>query len=141
MFSKTPQTLFVLDKSVKKCKIILTNKCKKHYIVSEEKMMELTFSITELSNLTGKTRPTIYKYLKAYQDCKYDDLPYSFIQLFSLMEKSGVSRKEIIEYCLKNFKSVDEDIKVNEIVNLIKENKNKIDLDNLKGMLEEEINK
>ena len=103
--------------------------------------MELKFSITELSNLTGKTRPSIYKYLKAYEDCKYDDLPYSFIQLFSLMEKENVSRKEIIEYCEKNFKSVDEDIKVNEIVSLIKNNKDKIDLDNLKKVIEEEISK
>ena len=102
--------------------------------------MELKFSITELSNLTGKTRPSIYKYLKAYEDCKYDDLPYSFIQLFSLMEKNA-SRKEIIEYCEKNFKAVDEDVKVNEIVNLIKNNKGKIDLDNLKKKLEEEISK
>ena len=103
--------------------------------------MELTFSITELSNLTGKTRPSIYKYLKAYQDCKYDDLPYSFIQLFSLMEKEGTTRKEIIEYCEKNFKTVDEDIKVNEIVNLIKNNKEKLDLDKLKKIVEEEIQK
>ena len=103
--------------------------------------MELTFSITELSNLTGKTRPSIYKYLKAYEDCKYDDLPYSFIQLFNLMEKEGASRKEIIEYCEKNFKTVDEDIKVNEIINLIKNNKDKINLDNLKKNLEEEITK
>ena len=103
--------------------------------------MELTFSITELSNLTGKTRPSIYKYLKAYQECKYDDLPYSFIQLFSLMEKEGTTRKEIIEYCEKNFKIVDEDIKVNEIVNLIKNNKDKLDLDKLKKIVEEEIQK
>ena len=103
--------------------------------------MELTFSITELSNLTGKTRPSIYKYLKAYQDCKYDDLPYSFIQLFNLMENKRTTRKEIIEFCEKNFKSVDEDIKVNEIVNLIKNNKDKIDLDNLRKNIEEEISK
>lgn len=103
--------------------------------------MELSFSITELSNLTGKTRPSIYKYLKAYQDCKYDDLPYSFIQLFNLMEKENVTRKEIIEYCENNFKTIDQDIKVNEIVNLIKSNKDKIDLDNLKRIVEEEINK
>ena len=103
--------------------------------------MELRFSITELSNLTGKTRPSIYKYLKAYQDLQYDDLPYSFIQLFSLMEKENASRKEIIEYCEKNFKSVDEDLKVNEIVNLIKNNKSKLDLDNLKKVIEEEISK
>ena len=103
--------------------------------------MELSFSITELSNLTGKTRPSIYKYLKAYQDCKYDDLPYSFIQLFNLMEKENVTRKEIIEYCENNFKTIDQDIKVYEIVNLIKSNKDKIDLDNLKKIVEEEISK
>ena len=103
--------------------------------------MELTFSITELSNLTGKTRPTIYKYLKAYQDNQFDDLPYSFIQLFSLMEEDNVSRKKIIDYCEKNFKAVDDDIKVNEILNLIKNNKEKIDLDNLKKKIEEEISK
>ena len=103
--------------------------------------MVLTFSITELSNLTGKTRPSIYKYLKAYEDCRYDDLPFSFIQLFNLMSKNGVSRNEIIEYCESNFKKVDEDIKITEIVNLIKNNKDKINLYNLKKMIEEEISK
>ena len=103
--------------------------------------MELKFSITELSNLTGKTRPSIYKYLKAYEDCKYDDLPYSFIQLFSLMEKEDISRREIIEYCEKNFKSVDDGIKANEVINLIRNNLEKIDLDNLKRIIEEEISK
>lgn len=109
--------------------------------MKKEGNMELSFSITELSNLTGKTRPSIYKYLKAYQDCKYDDLPYSFIQLFNLMEKENVTRKEIIEYCENNFKTIDQDIKVYEIVNLIKSNKDKIDLDNLKKIVEEEISK
>lgn len=103
--------------------------------------MELKFSITELSNLTGKTRPSIYKYLNAYSDCKYDDLPYSFIQLFALMEKEDVTRKEILEYCEKNFQVVNDDIKVNEIINLIKTNKDKLDLENLKKNIEEEIKK
>lgn len=103
--------------------------------------VELTFSITELSSLTGKTRPTLYKYIKAYEDGKYDDLPYSFIQLFDLMSKPGVKRKEITEYCEANFQSVDSDMKVNEVINLIKNNKDKIDLDNLKRVIEEELNK
>ena len=103
--------------------------------------MELVFSITELSNLTGKTRPSIYKYLKAYIDGNFDDLPYSFIQLFNLMDKENVSRKEIIEYCNNNFKSVDGDIKVQEIISLIKNNKDKLDLDNIKKIIEEEISK
>ena len=103
--------------------------------------IELTFSITELSNLTGKTRPTLYKYIKAYESDNFDDLPFSFIQLFNLMNEPGVKRKEITEYCEANFKSVDSDMKVNEIVTLIKNNKDKIDLDNLKKVIEEEINK
>ena len=103
--------------------------------------MELVFSITELSNLTGKTRPTIYKYLKAYVDGSFDDLPYSFIQLFNLMDKPEVNRKEIIDYCNANFKGVDEDIKIQEIISLIKNNKEKIDLDNIKKFIEEEISK
>ena len=103
--------------------------------------MELVFSITELSNLTGKTRPTIYKYVKAYIDGHYDDLPYSFIQLFNLMDKDEVNKKEIVDYCNNNFKSVDEDMKIQEIISLIKNNKEKLDLDNIKKMIEEEISK
>ena len=103
--------------------------------------MELAFSITELSNLTGKTRPTLYKYIKAYEEGQYDDLPFSFIQLFNLMNKENVNRKEIVAYCDANFKTVDSDMKVNDIVNLIKNNKDKIDLDNLKQLIEEEIKK
>ena len=103
--------------------------------------MELAFSITELSNLTGKTRPTLYKYIKSYEEGHYNDLPFSFIQLFNLMSKENVNRKEIIAYCEANFGSVDSDVKVNEIINLIKSNKDKLDLDNLKKIIEEDIKK
>ena len=103
--------------------------------------IELTFSITELSNLTGKTRPTLYKYIKSYEEDQFDDVPYSFIKLFELMNKPGVRRKEITEYCELNFQTVDSDMKVNEIISLIKNNKDKVDLDNLKRIVEEEINK
>lgn len=102
--------------------------------------IELNFSITELANLTGKTRPSLYKYINAYEEGRYDDLPFSFIQLFNLMSKPNIKRKEVVDYCEANFKSVDADIKVNEIFNLIKNNKDKINLDNLKKLLEEEIN-
>ena len=102
--------------------------------------IELNFSITELANLTGKTRPSLYKYINAYEEGRYDDLPFSFIQLFNLMSKPNIKRKEVVDYCEANFKSVDTDIKVNEIFNLIKNNKDKINLDNLKKLLEEEIN-
>ena len=57
------------------------------------------------------------------------------------MNKPGVKRKEITEYCQTNFQSVGDDIKLNEVVSLIKENKDKLDLDNLKNMIEEELRK
>ena len=103
--------------------------------------MNLPLTITELSNLTGKTRPTLYKYINAYEACQYDDIPFSFIQLLNIMAKPNVKRKEIVDYCDANFKAVDNDLKVNEIITLIKNNKNKIDLDNLKKTIEEEIAK
>lgn len=103
--------------------------------------MNLLFSITELSTMTGKTRPTLYKYVNAYEAGSLDEIPFSFIQLFNLISKPNVKRKEVADYCDANFKSVDEDIKINEIVSLIKNNKSKIDLDNLKKHIEEEISK
>ena len=105
------------------------------------KGMELVLSITELSNLTGKTRPTIYKYVKAYVDGNYDDLPYSFIQLFNLMDKDPVNRNEVIDYCNSNFKSIEEDVNVQEIISLIKNNLEKLNLENIKKFIEEEISK
>jgi len=101
--------------------------------------MNLLFTITELSNMTGKTRPTLYKYVSAYEAESFDEVPFSFIQLFNLLNKPNVNRKEVIDYCDANFKSVSSDIKINEIVSLIKNNKSKIDLDNLKKHIEEEI--
>jgi len=103
--------------------------------------MNLQFSITELSNLTGKTRPTLYKYINAFESGSLSEIPYSFIQLFELMEKPDVERKEIVDYCEANFLAVDADMRINEIVSLIKNNKTEIDLDKLKKYIEEEIAK
>lgn len=101
--------------------------------------IDLLFSITELSNLTGKTRPTLYKYINSYEEGKLDDIPYSFIQLFNLMVKENVRRKEIIEYCNLSFQQNDPDGKINELIMLIKQNKANLDIDKIKKIVEEEI--
>ncbi len=103
--------------------------------------MNLFLTITELSNITGKTRPTLYKYIGSYEAGNLDDVPFSFIQLFNLMNKPNVTRKEIMNFCELNFKKVDEDIRINEIVSLLKSNSGKIDLDELKKNIEKEISK
>lgn len=99
----------------------------------------LLFSITELSNLTGKTRPTLYKYINAYDDGDLDSIPYSFIQLFNLMERPNIKRSDVMNYCNANFISVDKDEEVNIFVKFVKENKEKIDFIKLRKIIEEEI--
>ena len=99
----------------------------------------LLFSITELSNLTGKTRPTIYKYVNAYDNGELDLIPYTFIKLFELMSKPNAKRKDIVEFCHANFSNDDGDSNINEITKLLKDNKNKIDIAKIKNLIEEEI--
>ena len=102
--------------------------------------MDMKLTITELSTLTGKTRPTLYKYIRDYDANNFDAVPFSFIRLFELMDEQGSERKDIVNFCKANFVMPDEDIKVNEIISLIQGNKDKIDLEKLKKAIEEEIN-
>lgn len=97
------------------------------------------FTITELSNLTGKTRPTLYKYINAYDSGDLDSVPYSFIQLFNLMERPNIRRIDVVNYCNANFINVDKDEEVNNFVKFIKENKEKIDFIKIRKIIEEEI--
>lgn len=62
-------------------------------------------TITELSNLTGKSRPTIYKYLSAYQRGEKSDIPYAFIQLFELIETTKGKKTDIAKFCSDQFTS------------------------------------
>ena len=101
--------------------------------------VNMVLSITELSSLTGKTRPTLYKYINCFNNDEYDDVPYSFIQLFTLMSKIDVKRSEVINYCKNSF-SLSEDEELNDLIKYIKNNRNKIDLKKVKGLIEEEIN-
>ena len=99
----------------------------------------LLFSITELSNLTGKTRPTLYKYISAYVNNNLDSIPYSFIKLFELMNTPNVKKRDIVEFCNATFVNVDKDADINELIKLIKENKEKIDISKIKSFIMEEI--
>ena len=39
-------------------------------------------TISELSRLTKKSRPTLYKYINDYENQVYDNIPFNFIKLF-----------------------------------------------------------
>lgn len=99
------------------------------------------FSITELSTLTNKSRPTIYKYIFNYEKCDLNDIPYNFVRLFDLINKTKGNRKEVIKFCEVNFSKIDADQRINTIVRLIKENKNILDLEKITSYILEEIQK
>ena len=60
--------------------------------------MDSRIPITELSSLTRKSRPTIYKYLSLYQEKDYGSVPYAFVTLFKMMDDRSISKKEILDY-------------------------------------------
>ncbi|MBE6625141.1 MAG: hypothetical protein E7622_05795 [Ruminococcaceae bacterium] len=97
-------------------------------------------SITELSRLTGKSRPTIYKYINDYNAKNYDDIPFSIIELFRM--SADASKADIIAYCHKTYGHFDVgcgDVEVQKIINLILENKEQIDIRKLETFILEEL--
>ena len=97
-----------------------------------------SLSITELSRLTGKTRPTLYKYVSDYERENYDNIPYSFKLLFDMIVVDKKDIAEIKSYCSKKFVDKHED-KASELVDLIMKNKNKLDLDKLIKRVKEDL--
>lgn len=94
-------------------------------------------TITELARLTHKSRPSIYKYVENYEENNYDNIPYSIIELFKMIE-SGCSKQAILDYCNKKFGNT-QDISIQEIINLLNDNKGKLDMNKIKHLIEEEI--
>ena len=98
-------------------------------------------SITELSRLTKKSRPTIYKYINEYNNGNYDEIPYSMINLFKMAEIA--TKSEIISYCNATYGTTyaancDEEIQ--ELINLIVSNKERLDVAKIKNIILGEIN-
>ena len=103
-------------------------------------------SITELSRLTGRTRPTLYKYIKDYSEGNYDEIPYSFLMLIRLGEEEETTRRDILEYCEKHYSQGEKDKGEREpglekIIELITQNKDKLDFDRLTEIIEKELKK
>lgn len=100
-------------------------------------------SITELSRLTGKSRPTLYKYLKDYEADRLDEIPYSFIGLIRLCDEKNTSRADIVAYCERFYrkdapKSRSES-ELDLLLELIKKNSERLDLRQIREYIEREI--
>lgn len=102
--------------------------------------MKYVITMTELSTLTKKTRPTINHYLESYESGELDKFPFSFIKLFEMLKDSKTTKKQIVKYCQETFIDITDDVMLNEVIKILKDNKDKIDLKLLKETLLEELN-
>lgn len=103
-------------------------------------MLLQDISITELSRLIKKSRPTVYKYITDYKRKLYDNIPNSVKQLFDRIE-NGCTKSEMYSYCESNFFEKDiENDELKLLINLIIENEKYIDLDKFKKFIIGEIN-
>jgi len=97
-------------------------------------------TVSELSRLTGKTRPTVYKYIKDFEADRYDSVPYTFLMLLELAEEENTTRQDIIAYCEKHYSAGKElSPLLSEIIELLKDHSESIDLNKVKHLIEKEI--
>ena len=95
-------------------------------------------TITELSRLLGKSRPSTYKYISDYESGRFDNIPTLIKELFDNVEKGIFNKSNIYEYCYK-FLLVDNKQELKEIYDLLNENKDKLDLAKIKEFIFKEI--
>ena len=60
-------------------------------------------TISELSRLLNKSRPTVYKYISDYEEGILDSIPESVKELFRLISEEDYEYEKIVEYCRKRF--------------------------------------
>lgn len=98
-------------------------------------------SITELSRITNKSRPTIYKYINDYHERKFDEIPYSFIVLFNMVEIENASKQRVIDYCNRTYGgiTIKEDRELSELVNFMVEKREHLNLDRIRTFIEQEL--
>lgn len=95
-------------------------------------------TITELSRLLNKSRPTTYKYISDYMDKNFDGIPPLVKTLFDNVECGKFNKNNIYEYCY-NLLIIDNQEEIKEIYNLIKENEKKLNLIKIKEFILKEI--
>ena len=106
-------------------------------------------SITELSRLLKKTRPTVYKYIADFERGNFTALPHSVKKLFQNIQSGKTPKKDIYEYCDHwyqddftgtEFKAKeDKSTTLKEVINLLKINEMKLNLTKIKEFILEEL--
>ena len=103
-------------------------------------------TITELSRLLGKSRPTVYKYISDFEEGNDAALPHSVKKLFTEIQAGDIPKKGIYEYCEHWFagestpkKQKKKSVTLKEIITLLKKNEHKLDLESLKNYIDKEL--
>ena len=100
-------------------------------------------SITELSKLLKKSRPTVYKYIFDFENGNEESVPEAVCQLFHRIVDSEISLSEIKRFCEKRFGSpeIETSEECQEIINLLKQYEKDLDLRKIHKMIMKEVNR
>ena len=112
--------------------------------------MQITdfITITELSKLLGKSRPTVYKYISDYESGNHAAIPHSVKSLFDKIMSGETSKRGVFEYCDHWFASrtqtaqsvnSEKPTTLREVINLLKANEKRLNLGKIKKYIEEEL--
>lgn len=71
------------------------------------RMRELNIKMTELSEYIKVSRPTLYKYIESYEAGDYDSIPERTVSLFKMMERSDVTKEQVITFIISSFNGDD----------------------------------
>ena len=114
--------------------------------------MQITdfITITELSKLLGKSRPTVYKYVSDYESGNYSAIPHSVRSLFDKIMSGETSKRGVFEYCDHWFaskarvardNSAAKATSLKDVIKLLKDNERRLDLGKIRNYIEEELKK
>ena len=105
-------------------------------------------TITELSKLLGKSRPTVYKYVSDYESGNYAAIPHSVRSLFDKIMSGEASKRGVFEYCdhwfgmrMQSKNRSDKPTTLRDVIKLIKDNETRLNLGRIKEYIEEELKK
>ena len=107
-------------------------------------------TITELSKLLGKSRPTVYKYVSDYEAGNYSAIPHSVKSLFDKILSGETSKRGVFEYCDHWFagkarfsggKGAENPTTLKDIIKILKDNERRLDLGRIKKYIEEELDR
>ena len=98
-------------------------------------------SVTELSRLLQKSRPTVYKYILDYEESRFEEVPGAVKELFRRIDEEEIPLSAIRDYCHTRFGTPNTELSLRckACIDLITENQDRIDFDKLEHFLRKVI--